>query len=844
MAFNNNNTDSTERRSTTDDQEDAMDMVDDHPATGTQPVDGQALVPQGTNPPTTRARSRTPPPGCWEVHPTVPVPMHTGYCHICAAYFDHLCQDMAYGVRDLQDALDTMSRKARQLRAECKKKDQEILQLRMTSNGLMSRISHYERRMEGREERQRLIETGDVTQLRSTWEPQAGQKRPAPADAPTGDVRRDQPPSVPNWAMTGGGRRRDIGSSNPSASQRQTGTQPASDHRVGGESQGRFANQPPAESPNAPLGGWPASQSVWSQPQAADGWPIPATGTGGAALEPPPTQQPRTRGHPRRPFHFFQGATSPPPTSTAATGGNTNARGGSGGGNKKGHGTHGKGEAGGQGASKNPAPSARWEVFVKPPPNNGKAHSQPTPPSVVYEATREEFLWDCDDEDSEVEEEEERDVPVRLAPDRFGVINPTNRRAYLTLSYDQYIHWYSRPVSAYAKLKKQAGEMEDATVKVPSPLRVTTPSELSVELHPADDGLWGWGQMTMQPPSDTGPYRIIPRTSPIKMDEGRTMVMQAQASLEGSVERIRLVRVALAARQSSRRTAGEVVVLESINLDLIPPYPPYPGGTPEPSTATFSQVLEFYRANPNGETPRGIRRHGGDPVPDDVEAFHCIRAIGPKTKEKEKEREREREKEKGREKEKEKGREKEKEKDSSPTRDWRLAAARVLSNPMGYESFLTQKRVQPAPPPNPLVPMDALCVPNISDDNIYCHFVINGITIAQARRWRVWATRAHCRVDYPHLPTPTLAPPLLPWPATEGGSVEATTLAGVTPDEDVPMVDPTQSAPQPEGGSGGPTLPTTTGSGGPEGETGGAVVTPEEAGNQGSMEPPPSTQAR
>lgn len=140
--------------------------------------------------------------------------------------------------------------------------------------------------------------------------------------------------------------------------------------------------------------------------------------------------------------------------------------------------------------------------------------------------------------------------------------------------------------------------------------------------------------------------------------------------------------------------------------------------------------------------------------------------------------------------------------------------------------------------------IDAIYVPNITDDSVFCHFVMNGITIAQARRWRIWAVRAHERVDYPHLPTPTLAEPLLPWIA-EGnaappGQPEVATQVQpeVAPDVDVPMGDLPQVTPTGAGGSGGPPPPSQPGSGGLGGDLEG------QGGNPSEMEPPPSTQPR
>lgn len=654
-----------------------MDMVEDHQTQHAPSGADNGPGLQETAPPSTAARPSRP--GPWEVHPTIPVPMHTGHCCLCAAYFDHLCQDMAFGARDLQDALHAMSRKTRQLQAECDKKEQEILQLRMTASGMMHRIEHYERRIEGRDARHKLVESGNAIQMAGSWEPQTGQKRPAPADAPAGDERRDHSRSVPPWAMVGN--QRDQGSSTSAPSRETAGPSRSrqSDQGVGQDRAGLANMMPPAESAAATLGGWPASQSPWSQPSDYNGMGVPTAGPGGATMAPPPSQGPRNRGTARRLFHFFDGASSAPPSTQPGAGPSTSSTGGSGGGSRKGQGTHAKGH----GAAKKSTPSMRWDAVPAPSSGRGRA-PPPTLPSVVYEATRQPVGWEDEDES---DEEEERDVPVRLANNRFAVINPTNRRQYLDLTYDQFVHWYDRPVKTYKEAKKKAVEMTGADVAVPKQLQAGTPSESAIELIPLNDGLWGFGSLTILPPSDDGPLRIVPITTPLTLEDGRTMIGQAQASLEGSIERIRLVRVALAARQTSRRTAGEVLALESIASDLIPPYPPYPGGTPEPPTATFSQVLEFYRAHPNGETPRGIRRHGGNPVPADVEAFHVIRAIGPQTKEKEKQ------------KEKEKAKEKDNSPDNSPTRLWRLAAARVLSDPMGYENFVTGKRITINPPP-------------------------------------------------------------------------------------------------------------------------------------------------
>ena len=184
--------------------------------------------------------------------------------------------------------------------------------------------------------------------------------------------------------------------------------------------------------------------------------------------------------------------------------------------------------------------------------------------------------------------------------------------------------------------------------------------------------------------------------------------------------------------------------------------------------------------------------------------------------------------------------EKDPEKENSPTRDWRLAAARVLMTPKGYEDFLAQRQLRVGPPPATPVLMDAANVPNITDDNICCHFVINGITVAQARRWRVWAIRAHCRVDYPYLPTPKLAPPLLPWIVPGVEATGAPTLAGGTPDIDVPMVDPQQAGAGETGSSGGLPPPSASGSGGP-----GVTLpdpTPDPTDGSEPVAAPPSTQ--
>ena len=840
MSTPNNNSSAQEHRSTTDEPAQAMEVVSDHPVTPAPDTVQETPVATGQGASSTTTGSRENPRiGRWELHPTAQVPIHRGKCPICAEYFDHLCEDVAFGDRHLNDAYLEMGREARHFKAKCEAQEVEILRLRMAYNGMTARLNRYELQVEDRSERRRLRAEGDEAQVQQTWEPQTGQKRPAPAEEAQGDDNR-QPPRPQGQRSTRGGyqgRGARGGHSTAPRGNQASSNMGSHDPMMGVEEHGSSINPPARDDSRAQSGGWLANPSPWGAASAPTDW---ATGGPFAAVT---TTAPQTGGGSttQPPSHGRSGGTLFPspfndaigPRTGAAIGGTSSSTVGSGGARSTGQPTQHGSSQGGHKPSKAKGPSARWEVISKTsnPTSRGGAVTVKTGPSVVAEALAVPFDWAGEGYGSDDEDEEcdvERDVPVRLPNGTFAVIHPENRSMYMTIEFGQFLNWNESRPSKYVKALEKAEKSPTSLSRVPHPLRYGGPDHY-IELHPHDDGLWGWGIVTAEAPSDTGPCRIVETSCPITGEEGKQMVAQASSSMEGSIERIRLVRVAFAARATSRRTAGEVVVLESIVIDMIPPYPPYPGGTPEPSTATFEQVLEFYRGNPHGETPRGIRRHGGNPVPADVEAFHFVRAIGPRELEKEKKSKR-----------KEKEKEGDKEKDNSPVRDWRLAAARVLHHPSAYEEFVAQRKLTIPPRPDPLHRLDAAAVPNITDDTICCHFVMNGLTVAEARRWRVWAFRAHGRIDSPHTPTPPMPPPQLRWIAAPESAPPAASQTSGLPETDVTMAENPPHQQTATGSSGG--LPAVdNGSGGPDVPSGGGQSSTQD---EGHMDPPPSTQPR
>ena len=264
---------------------------------------------------------------------------------------------------------------------------------------------------------------------------------------------------------------------------------------------------------------------------------------------------------------------------------------------------------------------------------------------------------------------------------------------------------------------------------------------------------------------------------------------EAEASLEGSQERIRLVRAGLIARASSRLTEGEVVVLQSATRDLLPPHPGEQHGTPTRAMSA-DLTLAYHRAHPKIGLPSGVRRFGIDPVADDLEAFVRVRSMGPIST------------------------------TNAPTRYWRQAAAGVLTQPTMYEDYLTRTGLRPAPRPLQAIPFDGH-IENSETDVICEHLRLNGVTIQEARRWRVWAQRALLRIEQPSADTPPLTYPLMPWdgpglndPALENGAPVVPTNDGVGQDVDMtPAVPPTQN---PDGANGpdepnAPGLPTEDG---------------------------------